>query len=144
MFTFGTMWAFFVFSRIFNTYWGINFVTLGELSPVNLVLAVFQFDGIVWGARQIVDLFPALAQLMQPLGRVASLLDSVPTIEPHPERPVQKLEPAKFKGHFVFDAVDFTYRSERQKQVLYKLSFEVKPQTKVAFVGKAGCGKSTS
>ena len=61
MFTFGTMWAFFVFSRIFNTYWGINFVTLGERSPVNLVLAVFQFDGIVWGARQIVDLFPALA-----------------------------------------------------------------------------------
>eukprot|EP01052_Picozoa_sp_SAG31_P023396 SAG31_NODE_1926_length_6892_cov_3.588105_4_plen_76_part_00 len=29
-------------------------------------------------------------------------------------------------------------------KVLHGLSFEVKPQTKVAFVGKAGCGKSTS
>jgi ABC-type multidrug transport system fused ATPase/permease subunit len=144
MMTFGTMWAFFVFSRIFNTYWGINFVVLGELSPANLILAVYQFDGIVWGARQIVDLFPALAQLMQPLGRVASLLDSVPVIEPHPERPVEKLKPDKFKGHFVFKDVDFTYPSERQKQVLFKLSFEVLPKTKVAFVGKAGCGKSTS
>lgn len=30
-----------------------------------------------------------------------------------------------------------------QKQVLYRLNFVVEPRTKVAFVGKAGCGKST-
>ena len=35
-------------------------------------------------------------------------------------------------------------RSERQKQVLHGLSFSIEPRTKVAFVGKAGCGKSTS
>jgi ABC-type multidrug transport system fused ATPase/permease subunit len=29
-------------------------------------------------------------------------------------------------------------------QVLHGLSFVVEPRTKVAFVGKAGCGKSTS
>lgn len=58
---------------------------------------------------------------------MASLLDSVPVIEPHPERPVDKLKPAKFEGRFVFDGVDFTYPSERQKQVLFKLSFEVPP-----------------
>jgi hypothetical protein len=89
MMTFGTMWAFFVFSRIFNTYCprppgrlsalrvflcksvlygafvrarralthqkrrsparagGINFVVAGALTPGNLILAVYQFDGIV-------------------------------------------------------------------------------------------------
>ena len=32
------------------------------------------------GVNQIVDLFPSLARTMQPLTRVASLLDSVPKI----------------------------------------------------------------
>jgi energy-coupling factor transporter ATP-binding protein EcfA2 len=81
---------------------------------------------------------------MQPLTRVATLLDTVPTIEPHPEHPASELRPARFEGKIEFKDVDFTYPSERQKQVLRQLSFEVEPRTKVALVGKAGCGKSTS
>jgi ABC-type multidrug transport system fused ATPase/permease subunit len=142
--TFYVMWMAFVASRIMNTYWGISFVSLGKLDPGTLVLAVYQFDGIVWGARQIVDLFPALAQMMQPLTRVATLLDTVPKIEPHPENPGLQLKPDKFEGRIEFADVDFTYPSERQKQVLFGLSFSVEPCTKVAFCGKAGCGKSTS
>lgn len=87
---------------------------------------------------------PALAQLMQPLTRVAALLNTIPKIEPHPENMGLNLAPEKFVGKIEFRDVDFTYPSERQKQVLFGLSFTVEPQTKVAFVGKAGCGKSTS
>ena len=83
---------------------------------------------------------PALAQLMQPLTRVASLLNTIPKIEPHVENMGLNLAPEKFVGKIEFKDVDFTYPSERQKQVLYGLSFTVEPQTKVAFVGKAGCG----
>jgi ABC-type methionine transport system ATPase subunit len=68
----------------------------------------------------------------------------VPTIEPHPEHPASELRPTKFEGRITFDSVDFTYPSERQKQVLRGLSFSVEPRTKVALVGKAGCGKSTT
>lgn len=109
--------------------------------------------------------------MMQPLSRVAALLDTVPTIEPHPEHPGGELKPSKFEGRIEFHDVDFTCGlhtapnrfpvaagcpsliellalrpdpSERQKQVLHGLSFTVEPRTKVAFVGKAGCGKSTS
>ena len=117
--TFYVMWMAFVASRIANTYWGIGFVADKKLDPATLVLAVYQFDGIVWGARQIVDLFPALAQMMQPLTRVATLLDTVPKIEPHPENPGLQLKPEKFQGLIEFQDVDFTYPSERQKQVLF-------------------------
>lgn len=78
------------------------------------------------GARQIVDLFPALAQMMQPLNRIATLLDTVPKIEPHPENPGLQLKPEKFNGRIEFRDVDFTYPSERQKQVLF--GYVVTPQ----------------
>ena len=64
-FVFGTMWMSFVASRIMNTYMGISFVTQGVLDAANLVLCVYQFDGITWGVRQIVDLVPECARLMQ-------------------------------------------------------------------------------
>ena len=72
---------------------------------------------------------------MQPLGRVASLLDSVPTIEPHPERPVQKLEPAikdapgaveldaTSPKTIEFESVNFGYMEEQQ--ILHDVSFKV-------------------
>ena len=44
----------------------------------------------------------------------------------------------------VFKDVCFTYPTEKQKPVLKSFSFEVKPGQKVACVGRAGCGKSTS
>lgn len=46
--TFYVMWMAFVASRIANTYWGIGFVADKKLDPATLVLAVYQFDGIVW------------------------------------------------------------------------------------------------
>ena len=83
------------------------------------------------GVNQIVDLFPSLARTMQPLTRVASLLDSVPKIvsaaapfsglansntgvdaqEPHPENKasLNRLRPDRFEGSIEFDSVDFTY-----------------------------------
>ena len=85
-----------------------------------------------------------LAQLMQPLTRVASLLNTIPKIEPHPDNPCLNLAPAKFVGKIEFRNVAFTYPSERQKRVLHGLTFDIEPCTKVAFVGMAGCGKSTS
>ena len=36
------------------------------------------------------------------------------------------------EGRIEFDNVDFTYPSERQKQVLHGLTFTVEPQTKVS------------
>merc|ERR1711920_161288 len=64
-------------------------------------------------------------------------IEQLPTDEP-------KFRPDNYKGHIVFKDVDFTYPSEPQKQILFKLSFEVQPGERVAFVGSTGCGKSSS
>lgn len=109
----------------------------------SLVLTRCSIIGIIWGARQIIDLIPEIARTMQPLTRVATLLDTVPSIEPHPEHPASELRPTRFDGKIEFRDVEFTYPSERQKQVLRGLSLVVEPRTKVALVGRAGCGKST-
>ena len=50
-----------------------------------------------------------------------------------------KLE--KFEGNIEFKNVNFSYDGE--KQVLNNLSFTIKPNEKIAFVGKSGSGKST-
>ena len=134
----------YAFTDIAVMYIGLNLVVAGRLDPGKLMLAAYQFDGIIWGARQIIDMVPEIARTMQPLTRVATLLDTIPNIEPHPEHPASELRPNKFEGYIKFDSVEFTYPSERQKQVLRGLSFVVEPRTKVALVGKAGCGKSTS
>jgi ABC-type bacteriocin/lantibiotic exporter with double-glycine peptidase domain len=95
--------------------------------------------------------------VMEPLERVAALLESKPKIEPPPDtyadvvegassavKDTLGLRPETFQGNFVFEDVHFAYPTEKQKRVLNGMSFEVNPGTKVALVGKAGCGKSTA
>jgi len=95
--------------------------------------------------------------VMEPLERVAALLESKPKIEPPPDtyadvvegassavKDTLGLRPETFHGNFVFEDVHFAYPTEKQKRVLNGMSFEVNPGTKVALVGKAGCGKSTA
>ena len=108
------------------------------------VICVNMHD-ICWATRYIIDLVPELMKLEEPIQRVAVTLGTIPRIEPHPDAPDfdQKLKP-KFRGHLVFDNVYFTYPTEKQKLILKGFSFEVKPGQKVACVGSAGCGKSTS
>lgn len=47
----------------------------------------------------------------------------------------------KLSGHIVFDHVSFSYDGE--KKIINEMSFEIKPNQKVAFVGKSGAGKTT-
>lgn len=47
----------------------------------------------------------------------------------------------KFDGNIKFDNVTFGYNDD--KLIIDKMSFEIKPNERVAFVGKSGAGKST-
>ena len=45
------------------------------------------------------------------------------------------------EGHFKFENVNFSYNGE--EKIIKDLSFEIKPNETVAFVGKSGAGKTT-
>jgi len=47
----------------------------------------------------------------------------------------------KLSGHIEFNNVSFTYNNDNK--IINKMNFEIKPNEKVAFVGKSGAGKTT-
>uniref|UniRef100_A0A7S4QJ93 ABC transporter n=1 Tax=Alexandrium monilatum TaxID=311494 RepID=A0A7S4QJ93_9DINO len=55
-----------------------------------------------------------------------------------------KKVPARFKGAIEFDNVHFRYPTDLRKSVLDGLSFNIEPGRKIALVGEAGCGKSST
>ena len=52
-----------------------------------------------------------------------------------------EVESGKMEGHIQFKNITFGY--DKKNIILNKLNFEIKPNEKVAFVGKSGAGKST-
>ena len=146
IFTWGLIGVGFWGTQIYVTYEGMKLVIQGLLSPTELLIIGINLHDLIGAIRALIDLVPQMIEMMEPIERVAATLDAVPRIEPHPDLPPKKpkLKPAHFRGHLVFNDVTFTYPTEMQKPVLKGFSFEVKPGQKVACVGKAGCGKSTS
>ena len=69
--------------------------------------------------------------------RINELLDS--SIFPKENYGTTNL--AKLSGNIVFSNVSFGYSED--KMVLKNINLEIKPNQKVAFVGKTGCGKTT-
>lgn len=133
----------FVGSRLGSTYISGGYVASKELTCGQAIQVGFIGEMLQHVVRELMFMFPEVIKVLNPLGRVCDMLASEPKIEPRPGSE-EKFKPDSYQGHLAFDEVDFTFPSEPQKQILFKLSFEVKPGEKVAFVGATGCGKSTS
>merc|ERR1719326_593696 len=133
----------FIGSRLLSTYLAGTYVAVKTMTVGQAIQVGFIGDHLQHVIRELMMLTPDIIKVINPLGRVCDMLASQPKIEPLPtDEP--KLQPQKYHGHIVFKDVDFTYPSEPQKQILFGLSFEVKPGERVAFVGSTGCGKSSS
>jgi ABC-type multidrug transport system fused ATPase/permease subunit len=149
-------------ARMTNIYYGVLFVVRGTMEATTVLMAVMNSQVIIDSAQSIFNVASEIMLVMEPLERVAALLESKPKIEPPPDTYADVirgtahssstethssslgLRPETFAGNFVFEDVHFAYPTEKQKRVLNGMSFEVDPGTKVALVGKAGCGKSTA
>merc|ERR1719453_357414 len=129
--------------RFYCTYLGGRFVAGGQLTPGQAVMAAGLAGDMTHIIRSFFDIIPEIVSTLQPLGRVCDTLSSTPKIEPCPGQE-PKLKSEKFIGAIEFRQVNFTFPSEPLKQVLFDLSYSVKPGEKVGFVGGTGCGKSTS
>lgn len=133
----------FVGSRMSSTYFAGAFVSAKSMTVGQAIQVGFIADHMQHVIRDLMMMVPEIVKIMSPLGRVCDMLASEPKIEPRPsDKPGYK--PDKLKGHIVFDKVDFTYPAEPLKQILFKVSFEVKPGERVAFVGSSGSGKSSA
>mmetsp|Transcript_114529 Transcript_114529/g.318906 ORF Transcript_114529/g.318906 Transcript_114529/m.318906 type:complete len:899 (-) Transcript_114529:183-2879(-) len=133
----------FIASRLASTYFAGTYVAVKAMTVGQAIQVGFIGDHLQHVMRDLMMLTPDIIKVMNPLGRICDMLASEPKIEPLPTDP-PKLKPERVSGHIVFKSVDFTYPSEPLKQILFGLSFEVKPGERVAFVGATGCGKSSS
>eukprot|EP01043_Picozoa_sp_COSAG02_P008535 COSAG02_NODE_274_length_26244_cov_36.943507_33_plen_703_part_01 len=142
----------FVFARLLNIYWGVGLVLRGQLQADRLLMAVINLENAVSSVRMVLTQLPQIFLVVDPLERLALLLETTPKIEPPPDSYSLKdgtqeqtgLRPELFHGRFEFEDVHFAYPTEKQKSVLNGLTFKVEPGQKVALVGSAGCGKSTT
>jgi ABC-type multidrug transport system fused ATPase/permease subunit len=130
--------------EIYVIYIALSLVVEGAANTEDAMVASTVGMWLQHDFKNLMETLPKLLKVMRPVRRVASLLASTPRIEEDPEKPTTKLKPERFKGHVEFKNTTFSYPTERQKQVLGGLSFTAEPGQKVAFVGKAGCGKSTA
>jgi len=128
----------FISNRMQAMYQAGHQVSTGQLSIGVALQFTVGVQIICDHLRISIEVIPRLVKVLDPLERVNELLQSKPRIEPQPTD-APKL--TKVEGAIEFHNVDF---SVPDKKILQGLSFRAEPGMKVAFVGHAGCGKSTS
>ena len=89
---------------------------------------------------------------VQPIGQISVQINSIikalaasdrifDTLDQEPEVDNGKIELEASDGHVVFKDVDFGY--DEENLILRGISFEARPSSKVAIIGKTGAGKTT-
>ena len=116
-------------------------MTVGQLMGFQMLL------GMAMGpVFQVVQLWNSSQDVRIAINRVTDVLTVKPEQEPvtEPENMPSTLGEA-VQGRIVFDKVDFSYKSASGKEAFIMKEFEltIEPGQHVAFVGAAGCGKST-
>lgn len=128
-------------------YTALRMAVAGEIDAADALVASTVGMWLQHDLKDVMRVLPETLKLMKPLRRCAALLSSRPRIEHDPanvDERAKLLRPARFGGNIEFRDVRFSYPTERQKEILKGLSFTADSGQKVAFVGQAGCGKSTS
>lgn len=107
-------------------------LTLGELLMVMAYLRRL-YDPLKTGTQKVTNLQASLASAE----RVFGLLDEAPDVVDRPDaRPVSRAT-----GRMAFCDVSFGYAKDRP--ALRRISFDVRPGTRVCIVGASGAGKTT-
>ena len=136
-------WNYRVFSFLFTD---ISFLLLiillaflikDKVISISIAMVLYNYVGNVGGSTYLLgDLLEYIKDFNLSCERVREVINGDKfKKEQFGEKHLDKVE-----GHFTFEHVFFKYK---EKEVLKDLTFEVKPNETVAFVGKSGAGKTT-
>ncbi len=114
-------------------------MTIGELMGFNMLMGL-----VTAPTLQMVDLWNQAQEVRISVDRVAEFLDKDPEMETAttPERMRTAVD--RLEGRIEFKGVNFSYRAGKDtKNIMQDFDLTIEPGDRVAFVGPAGCGKST-
>ena len=115
----------------------LAFLIKDKVISISIAMVLYNYVGNVGGSTYLLgDLLEYIKDFNLSCERVREVIDGDKfKKEQFGEKHLDKVE-----GHFTFEHVFFKYK---EKEVLKNLTFEVKPNETVAFVGKSGAGKTT-
>ncbi len=120
---------------------GYMLITKGEFT-IGTFLA---FQGILSSflspMEQIINSDQLLNEMRTDIERVNDVME-YPEYHPFADEISETEEYGKLKGHIELKNVSFGY-SPLEEPLIKDLNIEIKPGSRVAFVGRSGCGKST-
>ncbi|MBO5217267.1 MAG: ABC transporter ATP-binding protein [Alistipes sp.] len=116
---------------------GGSLVQSGSLSAAGFVAYIAAFSQLTRPLRSFIDQFANINQGIAAGERIFSIVDAQSEVED--KQGAEELK--EFRDKIEFRDVAFSY--DGQREVLHKVSFEVKKGQTVALVGPSGGGKST-
>ncbi len=130
-----------LFGAIFFILWqGAMLVESGDMQVGDLFSFIL-YTGIIGGAiGGLGNLYTALASAVGATERILEIIDSRSEVEPTEE---DSSVLNRMVGEISYDKVHFSYPGRPDVEVLKGISFDVRPNSKVALVGSSGAGKST-
>lgn len=116
---------------------------ISGLWGVGLLITVFGYIASVdWKSFELINKYRKILKLNVDIDKFIKVIDLKSEIKEK-----KKALPLKnVKGNISFKDVSFSYKNkgkEKDNEVLYGISFDIKPDETVAFVGKSGSGKTT-
>lgn len=99
------------------------------------------FSGFIAPMGQLIDSGQLLNEMTTDIERVDDVMN-YPEYHPFAEEISKEQDYGKLKGHIELKNVTFGY-SPLEEPLIKELNIDIKPGSRIAFVGKSGCGKST-
>jgi len=116
-----------------------NTMTIGELMGFNMLMGL-----VTAPVMQMVDLWNQMQEVRIAVDRVGDVLNVKPEREAVSNPSLIRTRLKDVEGRIVFNKVNFGYVNNDQKTYIMRdFDLVIEPGERIAFVGPAGCGKST-
>ena len=122
------------------------FVMQGEMTIGEMVAFQIFANGVQGPVNALIGKWDEIMEVRIAIERMNDVLEKnpeFPDADPDTKIVDEKIDLPTLLGGISLKNVTFRYEPDDQSNVLQDISLDIKPGTKVAFVGTSGCGKST-